>query len=309
MDIAVATDFVRSTGSPEPYLKLISEAGFTHLHWCHQWCTDFLYSKHEIAQSSEWLKTYGLKLLDIHGSDGKEKCWYATEEYRRKAGVELVINRIQMLCELQGSGTIMMHIPWFRTSTTHEQRPFITASYDALKRSLDELMPVLEKNNVCIAVENTACDTFETIADLMNTYPEKYLGITYDSGHGNIGDFHTFEQPRPGEGLDHLAQWNHRLQALHLHDNDGERDLHQPPFMGSLDWDRLAKIIAGSSYFTPGRDGSERPVSFELSIRNTTYWNPDLLPEDQPEEKLREFLADAYRRCQKVSQKINANRA
>ena len=67
MDIAVNTDFLRGTGSPEAYLRLIAEAGFTHLHWCHQWNTDFLYGPAELAQYGEWLKRYGLKLLDIHG--------------------------------------------------------------------------------------------------------------------------------------------------------------------------------------------------------------------------------------------------
>ena len=308
MDIAINTDFVQGTGSPEFYLKLLSEAGFTHLHWCHQWNTDFLYSKHEIAQYAKWLKTYGLKLLDVHGTDGKEKCWYSPVEYERKAGVELVINRIRLFTELEGSGSVMMHIPWYRTVTTEEQRPPITERYEALKRSMDELMPVLEENKVRIAVENTVCDTFETISGLMEEYPAEYVGITYDSGHGNIGDRWTFDPPHPGEGLDNLDKWKHRLQALHLHDNDGQDDLHQPPFMGTVDWERLTKIIAESSYFEPGRDGSIRPASFELSIRQTPYWNPDLKPEEQPEEKVRAFLADAYTRCEKVSSMILANR-
>ena len=82
--LAINTDFLRGTLSPEPYLRAIAEAGFTHLHWCHQWCTDFLYSRHEIAQYKAWLKELGLQLLDIHGSAGGEKCWFATEEYRRR---------------------------------------------------------------------------------------------------------------------------------------------------------------------------------------------------------------------------------
>ncbi len=68
MNIAMATDFNGSTGKAETSLRLIAEAGFTHLHWCHQWCTDYLYSDSEIEQIGLWLKKYGLKLLDIHGS-------------------------------------------------------------------------------------------------------------------------------------------------------------------------------------------------------------------------------------------------
>ena len=309
MDIALDTNFVLSTGSPERYLKLLSEAGFTHLHWCHHWNTDFLYSKYEIAKCAEWLKTYGLKLLDIHGSEGKEKNWASLEEYERKAGVELVLNRVEMFAELQGSGSVVMHIPWYRTVTTEEQRKVITSHHEALKRSLDELMPVLEKNQVRIAVENTVCDTFETIADLLNTYPEEYLGFTYDSGHGNVGDRWTFDPPHPGEGLDHLEKWKHRLQAVHLHDNDGLSDSHRPPFTGTVDWERLAKIIAGSSYVKPGKDGSIRPMSYEVLIQQTSYWNPELKPEEQPENKLREFLAETYTRCEKFSRMVTADRS
>ena len=37
MNIAVNTDILSSTGDPEMVLRLIAEAGFTHLHWCHHW--------------------------------------------------------------------------------------------------------------------------------------------------------------------------------------------------------------------------------------------------------------------------------
>ena len=110
MQIAINTDFFTSTGSPQHILKAIAEAGFTHLHWCHQWNTDFHYDDSEIAQIKKWLDEYGLSLLDIHGSDGREKCWYSTVEYERQAGVALVANRIKMLAALKGTGAVMMHI-------------------------------------------------------------------------------------------------------------------------------------------------------------------------------------------------------
>ena len=83
--------------SPQKYLRLIGEAGFTHLHWCHQWNTDYLYSTYEIAQYKKWLQEYGLKLLGIHGSMGQEKMWFSFDEYQRKSGVLLVLNRIILL--------------------------------------------------------------------------------------------------------------------------------------------------------------------------------------------------------------------
>lgn len=306
MEVAFASNFMASTGDPVPQLKAIAEAGFTHVHWCHHWNTDFLYGKDEIAQISAWLKEFGLILTDIHGSEGKEKSWYSPVEYQRKAGVELVLNRIQMLDALGGSGVVVMHIPWYRTVTTREQRPPIDACYAAVCKSLDELMPYCEKYDVCIAVENTVCDTFETISGILEQYPEKYAGMTYDSGHGNVHDRWTYDPPRPGDGLDQLEKWKHRLKAMHLHDNDSTGDAHRELFSGTVDWARLANIIGSSSYFEPGRDGTVRPVSLEVLMNNTPFYDKEL--KEQPESKVREFLQDSYERSQRFALLVQAER-
>lgn len=288
MNIALNTDFLTSKGSAEPYLKLISEAGFTHLHWCHQWNTDFLYSKYEIAEIAKWFKTYNLQLLDIHGSMGMEKLWFAPEEYRRKSGVELVLNRARMFTELEGQGGLIMHIPAYNTKMTADDRAQVPAKVEALKRSLDELLPELEKLNVLIAVENGFSDTFEVIYDLMASYDAKYLGITYDSGHGNINE---------AKGLDLLEKVKNRIQVLHLNDNDTSGDQHQPPMYGTIDWNRMTKLLAESSYAE-----TDRPLSFELAMRNTPFYTPEL-EISQPVEKIREFLADTYQRCAEITEK------
>ena len=282
MDIAVNTDFLGGTGSPEPRLKAIAEAGFTHLHWCHQWNTDFFYCSPEVKQYAKWLREFGLQLLDIHGSAGMEKCWFSTVEYERQAGVELVINRIIMLHELGGTGSLMMHAPAFRDREGYDPAP-AARQFEALRRSLDELVPVLEKYTVRIAVENMFSDTFELIGRIMKDYPEKYFGITYDSGHGNIAE---------GKGMDRLEPYKNRLQALHLNDNDGSGDQHQPPFYGTVDWQRMANIIAESSY-------KGRPLSFELAMRNTPFYEKEL-ERDQKPENIRAFLHDAHDRCERL---------
>ena len=144
--LAVATDFNGSGGDPEEALRQIADAGFTHLHWCHQWNTDHLYSDWEIARIAGLLRRFGLKLLDIHGSDacagGALRCWYSTDETYRRAGVELVLNRLRMHAMLRGEGTLMMHIPSMRADWSPDARPRVWRNVDALRRSLDEILPV-----------------------------------------------------------------------------------------------------------------------------------------------------------------------
>ncbi|MBI3985597.1 MAG: sugar phosphate isomerase/epimerase [Lentisphaerae bacterium] len=230
--LSMTTDYSGMTHwSPEPYLKRIAEAGFSHVHWCHQWNTDFVYAKPEIAQIDRWLKQYGLKLLDLHASHGVEKKYMSVFEYERLAGVELVKNRLDMTARL-GGGVIILHITYSPAQDRHED-----LSMEQLRRSLDTLEPYARKRRVRIAIEN---GTFPRIVELFADYGPGFLGLCYDSGHGNaLGG---------GSGLDHLDRWKERLISLHLHDNDGTADQHKPPFTGTVDWPRLARIIAFSSY-------------------------------------------------------------
>ncbi len=99
-----------------------------------------------------------------------------------------------------------------------------------------------------LAIEN---GNMPAITALLKEYDPAYLGHCYDCGHGNVA----------GDGLDHLEGIKDRLISIHLHDNDSTGDQHQPLFMGTVDWPRLAKIIATSSY--------KGPVSMEVVMRNS----------------------------------------
>jgi len=219
--LSITTDYAKDTGDPSPYLRHIADAGFSQIHWCHQWNTDFLYSEWEIEQIRKWLETYGLKLLDLHGSAGNEKNWASSQEYQRLAGIELVKNRIEMTSYLS-AGVVIMHVPGDPGSVT-------------VRKSLDALEPFARERNIRIAIEN---GNFEAIRKLLSEYDAQYVGLCYDSGHGNMN----------ADGLDHLEYLKDRLISVHLHDNDGTSDQHKLLFSGTVDWERLACIMAKSAY-------------------------------------------------------------
>ena len=101
-----------------------------------------------------------------------------------------------------------------------------------------------------IAIENEV--QFSVPRQLLREYQSEFLGLCYDSGHGNIAD---------RRGLDELATLTDRLIALHLHDNDGTADQHKLPFTGTVDWPRLAQLIARSSY--------RQCISLEVVMRHS----------------------------------------
>ena len=221
MDLSITTDYTTGNGDPSPYLRRIAETGFTHVHWCHHWHSDFIYTDPELAAIVGWLKDFGLTLLDLHGSSGAEKDWTNEVEYQRQAGVELVKNRIDMVARL-GGDVIIMHIRF-------------EPDWDPLRRSLDDLRPFATERGVRIAIENGKLPAVESV---FREYGPDYVGLCYDSGHGNLGYM----------DLDSLETYKDRLLSIHLHDNDGAGDQHRLMFTGTVDWERLAGIIAASSY-------------------------------------------------------------
>jgi sugar phosphate isomerase/epimerase len=221
MGLSITTDYATDTGDPSPYLRRIADAGFTHIHWCHHWNTDFLYSESETAQIHTWLRHYGLQLLDLHGSVGPEKNWASPREYERIAGVELVKNRIEMTARL-GGDVIVMHI-------------LGEPGCEPLRKSLAQVEGFARDRRVRIALEN---GSFETIGQVLDEYSPDYLGLCYDSGHGNVEE----------RGMDHLEALKDRFISVHLNDNDGAVSGHSLLFSGTVDWARLARIMAESAY-------------------------------------------------------------
>lgn len=270
--LSLTTDFLSDTGCPEPALRAIAEQGFTHIHWCHHWNTDFLYCAVEIRQIAQWFSDFGLKLQDLHGSAGQEKGWFSVREYERLAGVELVQDRMRMAAELGGQ-SVIMHIPTLPAESDS------TAQCDQLRRSLDALAPTIRSLGIRLALENMANDDFRMLRKLLAEYGDDVVGICYDSGHGNIGQC---------QGLNNLEQVKDRLIALHLHDNEGTQDKHWVPFTGSVDFPRLCAIIAQSSY--------RGCISMESIARNVA------------EDAKATFLPDAFRAGVRLSEMVAAHR-
>jgi sugar phosphate isomerase/epimerase len=247
-EISISTDYLKSTGTVEPYLKKISEAGFTHVHWCQEWNTDYIYSESEINKIIKWLEKYNLKVLDLHASEGKENPWYSENESSRIEGIKLVKNRIYMANKLS-CNVIVLHFMQEPTNESEKQR-----YWDILYKSLNELKPYAKKYNVKIALENSIIGNYKELKKLFSKYDSNFLGLCYDSGHGNIEN-----------GINALKELKHRLISIHLHDNDGKTDQHKLLFSGTVDWNELAKILVKSSY--------KKCISMESSMRN--YGNLD----------------------------------
>lgn len=207
--LAINADYTDSYGNPEPRLRQIADAGFSHIHWRHHFGSDYIYSDHEIDQIIGWLRSYALTVNDLHASAGERNHFYTETEDIRLAGLELVKNRIHMANRL-GADVIALHLP-----RQHDEANTNVAFWDAVHRSMDELIPYARDRRARIAFENLL-DNHSTLHNVLAAYDPADVGICYDPGHGNMA----------GDGLDFAEAVKDRLIAFHLNDNDSTGGQH-----------------------------------------------------------------------------------
>ena len=125
------------------------------------------------------------------------------------------------------------------------------AEWEKTREFLEVLAPMAKEMGITICIENIytsigshivegpCCDVKKTVKRI-DRINEKYhadvLGFCFDTGHANLVgiDFENF-----------ITELGERLKVLHIHDNDGNSDLHQIPFTftknrenhSSTDWD------------------------------------------------------------------------
>ena len=287
--VGFATDYAgesTSTAELENTLKRIAEAGFSHIHWCHEWDGDYIYSQYEMLQIRQWMDRYGLRCKGLHATEGSRRRteygkykfrWvgqnrrdYTSEnEFNRLAGVELIRNRVDMACALGASEIVLhMQLPYV---SFEESADFRNRYYRQVCKSLDELQEECKAKGVRICIENLLGTPDEhqhyQFDMLFDRYDADFLGFCFDTGHAFI----------TSEGKDMLElarRYKDRMFAIHMSDNLGimskecwkddiamtKCDLHRIPFNGDFDWNGFAKVLADSVY--------DLPVVLEISKRD-----------------------------------------
>ncbi len=301
----------------EKALKRAAECGITHVHWVYDWEDEYIYSKSEMEYIKLLLEKYNLKAKSLHATEGGvrsswvngkkffdnrerlvkiRKDYTSENEYMRKAGVELVLNRLE-LAKLIGAEDIVLHMQYpyeLLERDAEAKRKYWEQSF----KSFDELKIWCLENNMKIAVENMICTPkeyqFEQFDKLFERYSFDFMGFAFDSGHGALMCEDTIEFAR---------RYQDRLIALHLHDNQGLdlskdedpdtatlfSDNHAIPFTGIMDWEGLTEVIAKSPY--------ELPLNLEL-----------VMFEEPTEENQRAYLKRALEAGDKLTEMVLSKR-
>jgi len=238
-------------------LEHIARAGFSHVHWCHEWTGSYQYSVYEMLQIKKWCAETGLKVKGVHASAGEKnsdlKDYVSRDVFSRLAGVDLIKNRIDLAhCLDAESIALHFNLPWKRFEN---EKGFRDEFYRHALKSFDELEGYCRTRRIKICIENDGAFPpshsifmFET---LFNRYDGGYMGLCFDTGHANMAC--------KSNCLEYAQRFNDRLFLIHIHDNQGENDEHLIPFSGSFGWEGFAPVLARSPY--------DLPILMEPSLR------------------------------------------
>ncbi|MBO5394291.1 MAG: sugar phosphate isomerase/epimerase [Clostridia bacterium] len=210
--------------SPEETIYAIKNAGFDGAFV--QWYNHPLNFSQE--QQLMLCRKLGLDVPFVHlGYDGINNIWLKGKEGRR-----LVKGYIKDLndCKANNVSLVIMHLSSKDTAPAPTPR--------GIKR-FKKIIKHARKVGIKIAFENGR--KFGYLEYLFKHITSDNIGVCFDAGH-----YHCFFKDKFNWQLFH-----DKIIAIHLHDNDGENDLHSLPFDGTMDWKNMTDNLKQTTYNGP----------------------------------------------------------
>lgn len=173
----------------------------------------------------KYVRKSGLNVIFAHlGYQNANAIWLDGEFGDRE--LERYINDIN-ICKNNGIDLVIIH------PTRKYDDPGV--SKIGIER-VKKLVEYGEKIGVRIAFENVELEKY--LSSINDNIQSDNLGICFDIGHCNLffgGEIDT-------------DKYKNRVFAIHLHDNFKEKDDHNLPFDGTVDWDRAIKQLKELNY-------------------------------------------------------------
>lgn len=200
--------------------KLIKEAGFDQVML---WWSDGFGRGKGYEEGVQHARKAGLFIENIH-TPVQEQNNLSLDNLEGESVFQCYLKCIKDCSEFN-IPSMVIHLP-------NDKYPLNKLSMERIKRLSDQA----EECNVNIAFENLG--NIHNLESVLSAIHSNKIGFCYDSCH------HANYAGKE----DLLGKYGNRLMALHLHDNGGERNQHQLPFDGNLDWTRVMKSIASTGY-------------------------------------------------------------
>ncbi len=177
-------------------------------------------------------EAFGIEISQVHGP------WPTDDTTEEKRAETLKNMRLAVYgCAQMGAKHLVIHPQMPYGWAGEESADF---AEELTIQLLQNLIPDCAQYGVIVCLENMPMTAHRIspmakIAEVVAKIDSPYIGICLDTGHSNVYGHDL------GEMVRIAAPW---LKVLHVHDNDGSRDAHLLPYLGTADWDSFAKALA-----------------------------------------------------------------
>jgi sugar phosphate isomerase/epimerase len=188
------------------------------------------------------IRDAGLEVWSAHGPWGNET-WSegrvdlaATIESQRQRAVADVQRAIDWLADA-GGRCLVLHPGVLSDASEFQIRS------DALSHSLSDLVAPAAARSVVLCVENLPRGSFpgsytRDNAAIVRSLRSQHVALCVDTGHANI----------MADVASEIRCAADLLHTTHVHDNDGQRDNHLLPGLGTIHWPDFSDALAAVDY-------------------------------------------------------------
>ncbi|MBN2712153.1 MAG: sugar phosphate isomerase/epimerase [Planctomycetes bacterium] len=216
----------------EQKLACAAAAGFSHINDSATGAAgERLMSERGFSEYLSIFKASGLKMDWLHAPFVMVRPDSSNAEERAVA-VACQKMYVERAAEL-GAATLVIH-PFFEHL---DEKHSVEEAYACVSACCREIALHGKKKGVAVALENMPYkEHHELVVKCLDEVPE--LGFCLDTGHAEIAKNWDMW----------LDKYIPRICALHIHDNDGEGDLHYYPGEGKIDWRAFSRRLKAGGF-------------------------------------------------------------
>lgn len=172
------------------------------------------------------LSSVSVRVISMHAPFSEPSALDNPDRAKRLAAVDRTVRCLKM-CAAHGVGRLVIH-PSSRLCRDAQ------SVIDNLCRSLEDLVPAAHAAGVMLCLENMPPyhlfgSAPQDVPSILERFNHPRLRAVFDSGHAHM----------TGAAVEVFQAMRWRIAHVHLHDNNGDRDIHLPPGYGTLPWPEL----------------------------------------------------------------------
>ncbi len=241
MELGLSTHLFVYQPLDEKLLELIRSLGFVKLEiWGMRPHFDYQ-QPDRVKQLADAAAKLEIEICSVHApfythvsdfKQGQRLSLAAADPEARKAAL-IHMQKVLDIMDILGAKLLVAHAGDLKDD-------FSKASLANLSQSLGQLLPLLQKHEVKLALENiaTPLSTTNNLIKLIAPFDADWLGICLDIGHAQLNE--DVEQA--------ILNSSARIMGVHISDNDGVSDLHYIPGAGIIDWHKVINMLQKVGY-------------------------------------------------------------